>query len=103
MDARVDTVKFVNFGTRRITGIGVEPEMNAAVSVAAINTLSQPIKGNNGVYVFNVYNKEKDAKAYNEAEQIKSLEASNAYRFSYQAIQSLINAADVKDTRIRFY
>jgi peptidyl-prolyl cis-trans isomerase D len=103
MDARVDTVKFVNFGTRRITGIGVEPEMNAAVSVAAINTLSQPIKGNNGVYIFNVYNKEKDAKAYNEAEQIKSLEASNAYRFSYQAIQSLINAADVKDTRIRFY
>ena len=103
MDARVDTVKFVNFGTRRITGIGVEPEINAAVSVAAVNALSQPVKGNNGVYVFNVYNREKDAKPYNEAEQIKTLEASNAYRFSYQAIQSLIDAANVKDTRIRFY
>ena len=30
-------------------------------------------------------------------------DASNAYRFGFQAIQSLVNKADVEDNRIRFY
>lgn len=103
MDTRIDTVKFVNFGTRRIAGVGVEPELNALVSIAALNETSAPVKGNNGVYVFDVYNRESEAKAFDQAEQIKAIEAANAYRFSYQALQSLINDANIKDTRIRFF
>ncbi|MCC8171963.1 MAG: SurA N-terminal domain-containing protein [Parabacteroides sp.] len=102
-NSKVDTVKFVNFDTRRITGIGIEPKLNGYIAVAEVNKLSEPVKGNNGVYVFEVYNREKDAREYNEADEIKSLEAANAYRYSYQVIQELVDNADVKDTRIRYY
>lgn len=103
MGSHADSVKFVNFGTRRITNIGVEPKMNAMISIAAVDQVSQPVKGNNGVYVFQVYERNKDAKEYNEEEVIKGIESSNAYRFSYQSIQELIDGANIKDTRIRFY
>lgn len=103
MGASTDSVKFISFGTRRIAGIGVEPNLNAAVSLAQVNQLSAPVKGNNGVYVFNVYEKNKDNKTYNEADQIRSMDANNAYRFQVQAIQSLVNKAEIEDNRIRFY
>ena len=103
MGSKVDSVKFINFGTRRIAGIGVEPKLNAMVSLAEVGQVSAPVAGNNGVYVFKVYDRNKDAKEYNEAEEIKTLDASNAYRFGFQAIQSLVNKADVEDNRIRFF
>ena len=103
MGSSVDSVKFVSFGTRRISGIGLEPNLNAAVSLAPVNQVSAPVKGNNGVYVFKVYAENKNNQEYNEANVIRSLDANNAYRISYQAISSLINKADVEDNRIRFY
>ena len=103
MGANVDSVKFVSFGTRRISGIGVEPNLNAAVSMAAVDQVSQPVKGNNGVYVFKVYERNKENKEYDEASQLRTIDATNSYRISYQAIQSLINKADIEDNRIRFY
>ena len=39
----------------------------------------------------------------NEAEEIRALDASNAYRVGFQAIQSMVNNAKVEDNRIRFY
>lgn len=103
MGSRIDSVKFVSFGTRRITGIGVEPKVNAVVAMTPVGQLTAPVKGNNGVYVLKVYNKTKDAKVYNEAEQIKTIDAANAYRFGFQAVQSLVNNAEVVDNRVRFY
>ena len=103
MGAKVDSVKFVNFATRRISGIGIEPNLNAAVAMAQVDQVSAPVKGNNGVYVFKVYARNTDAKPYDEAEQVRTLDATNAYRVGFQAIQSLINKAEVEDNRIRFY
>lgn len=103
MGANVDSVKFVSFGTRRITNIGVEPKLNAIISLTPVNQVSAPVAGNNGVYVFQVTEKHEDAKEYNEAEQIRSIDATNTYRFGFQAIQSLTNQADITDNRIHFY
>ena len=103
MGSSIDSVKFVNFATRRIAGIGVEPKMNAMVSMAQVDQVSAPVKGNNGVYVFKVYARNKDGKEFNEADEIRTLDASNAYRIGYQAVQALINKAEVEDNRIRFY
>ena len=103
MHASVDSVKFVNFGTRRISGIGVEPKLNAEIALAEVNQVSAPVAGNNGVYVFKAYAKNKENKTYNEEDQIRSLDATNAYRFQYMAIQSLVNKAEVEDNRVRFY
>ncbi len=103
MGSSVDSVKFVSFGTRRISGVGVEPNLNAAVSLAKVDQVSAPVKGNNGVYVFKVCAENNDAKQYNEEAEMRTINANNAYRLSYQTIQSLVNKADVEDNRIRFY
>ncbi len=103
MGSSVDSVKFVSFGTRRISGIGVEPNLNAAVSLAKVDQVSAPVKGNNGVYVFKVCAENNDAKQYNEEAEMRTINANNTYRLSYQTIQSLVNKADVEDNRIRFY
>lgn len=103
MGSSVDSVKFVNFATRRLAGIGVEPKLNAMVSLAQVDQVSAPVAGNNGVYVFKVYAQNKDAKTYDEVAEVQALDATNAYRFGYQAIQSLVNKAKVEDNRIRFY
>ena len=103
MGAKMDSVKFVNFATRRISGIGIEPNLNAAVAMAQVDQVSAPVKGNNGVYVFKVYARNSDSKPYNEADQVRTLDASMAYRVGFQAIQSLVNKAEVEDNRIRFY
>lgn len=103
MGSSVDSVKFVSFGTRRISGVGVEPNLNAAVSLAKVDQVSAPVKGNNGVYVFKVFAENNDAKQYNEEAEMRAINANNTYRLSYQTIQSLVNKADVEDNRIRFY
>jgi peptidyl-prolyl cis-trans isomerase D len=96
-------VSYITFDTPRITGIGMEPKLNAAVSLAKEGQLSAPIAGENGVYVFQVVSRSQNETPYNEADQIKALDNTNLYRLSYQAIQYLINKADIKDNRVRFY
>jgi len=103
MDASVDSVKFINFNTRRITGIGAEPKLNAMISLAEVGKLSDPVIGANGVYIFQVFEKNQENATYDEKSQIATLDASNAYRIGFQAIQTLMNDAEIVDNRIRFY
>ncbi|MGL4327845.1 MAG: SurA N-terminal domain-containing protein [Tannerellaceae bacterium] len=103
MGSKVDSVKFVGFDTRRITNIGFEPKINAAVAGATQGKLSAPIAGNNGVYVVQITAVNKDAQPYDAAAEKATLNASNAYRLSFQAVQELINNAEIEDNRVRFY
>jgi peptidyl-prolyl cis-trans isomerase D len=103
MNSQVDTVRFVNLATPRITGIGLEPVLNAKIAYTAPNQLSEPVVGQNGVYVFDVFNRTSEAGAsYDEQNQIRTLEATNAYRVGYQVVQALVERAKIKDNRIRF-
>jgi peptidyl-prolyl cis-trans isomerase D len=103
MNASVDSVRFVNFSTPRITGIGAEPKLNALISMATPNSVSAPAAGNNGVYVFEVFNRENRSLPYDEASQTEALNATAIYRYGQQAMQLLIYNADITDNRIRFY
>ncbi|MDR1258875.1 MAG: SurA N-terminal domain-containing protein [Tannerellaceae bacterium] len=103
MGATVDSVRFVSFNTARITGIGLEPKLNAMISLTGTGSLSEPVIGNNGVYVFQVVNKETNDREYDEAVEIRDIESSYPYRYGYMAVQSLVNHAKITDNRIRFY
>jgi len=103
MNASVDSVKFVTFSTRRLSGIGVEPKLNGLIVTSEVGKTVGPVVGSNGVYVFENFARNEENKAYDEAEQIRTLDASNTYRYGFQAIQALINKADIVDNRIRFY
>ena len=102
MNSRIDTVKFITMNTSRITGIGIEPILNASVAYAKPNTLTGPVAGYNGVYVFRVYNRTKEAGAYNEQAQMREIEANMAPRVGYFAIQKLVDNSKINDNRIRF-
>ncbi|MDH6533978.1 peptidylprolyl isomerase [Parabacteroides sp. 52] len=103
MNSSIQTVNFLNFGTSRISGIGLEPKLNALASVAPLNQLSQPVIGNEAVYVFEAVERNPEEKTYNEEEQVSLINSSNSYRYGYQAVQSLINNSEIVDNRIRFY
>ncbi|MDF9831779.1 SurA N-terminal domain-containing protein [Parabacteroides sp. PF5-6] len=103
MNSKVDSVKFVGFNTSRISGIGVEPKVNAVAFASPQGQVSQPIVGTNGVYVLEVTGKNKDDRAYDEAEQLNTINSANSYRYGFSAIRALVDQASVIDNRIRFY
>ncbi|MFA7043539.1 MAG: peptidylprolyl isomerase [Bacteroidales bacterium] len=100
---KIDSVRFVNFAIRRMTGIGEEPAMIAAVTSAPINQMSAPVIGKNGVYVFKVTSKTKSQERFDARLEKATLNANNLYRLRYQAFEAVRNASKVEDSRIRFY
>lgn len=99
-----DSVKHVTFSAPTYVAItrGSEPALGAYASVTEINKISSPIKGNSGVYVLQVYNKEKQNETFNEqAEEanIKNMSARTISRF----INDLYMKANVKDSRYLFF
>ena len=102
MDTQIDTVRFIDFSTARIAGIGAEPKLNAYVTSAPLDQTSEPVVGNNGVYVFNVINRNKAESDYDEKSEINKLEMNLSYRAGYAAYQSLMEKAKITDNRIRF-
>ena len=99
---QVDTVQFINFSTSYIAGIGMEPKLNASIAFSPLNQISEPVIGNNGVYVFSVINRSKAADTYDEQTEINKLEPNISYRAGYSAYQSLMDNAKIEDNRIRF-
>jgi peptidyl-prolyl cis-trans isomerase D len=102
MGAQVDSVRYINFATSRISTIGVEPKLTAKITFAPLHSISEPVIGRNGVYIFNVFNRSKAENEYDEQLEILKLESNNSYRIGYTSVMSLIEKATIKDNRIRF-
>ncbi len=100
---RNDTIDLLSFSARRITGLGDEPALLAAVLAAPMNEISEPVAGNNGVYVFTVFSDVVSDAAVNLETEKVALSANDSYRVMYQAMQAVRDAADIDDSRIRFY
>ncbi len=103
LDLPVQSVKFLNFGTNRITGIGTEPVLNAVAPLSEVNKMSKPVKGNLGVYIFKVTDKHESNTEFNLERQKQMMDSQNAYRYMYQSVRALRDNANVEDYRIRFY
>ena len=106
MGSNVDTVKYVSFGISRLANIGMEPKLNAAIAQLSENTVSEPIAGNNNVYVMKVYNRAEKTTEFNAAAEVERLTNNNAQleqRVGYQFLQVLQKGADIEDNRIRFF
>ncbi len=102
MGTRVDSVRYINFATSRISTIGMEPKLTAKITFAPVNTTSAPVIGRNGVYVFSVFNRSKVESQYEEPLEIIKLEQANAYRVGYSSVMALVEKAKIIDNRIRF-
>lgn len=103
MNSKVDTVKFVNFTTQNISGLGFEPVLNAYSAYAPANKVMGPVKGNMGVFVVNVVNRTEGNAPYNAKMQKEQMNGSNMYRMQMQSIEVLKDKLKVKDNRYRFF
>lgn len=91
--AKLDTVRGVRFSTR-----GVNPSIMGALSTLKVDEQSAPIKTNNGVYMVKVLAKtpvESQAMDNNRGRMLQSM-----YN---QTFSILMDKADIKDNRSRFY
>ncbi len=103
MNSGVDSVRFVNFTTQNITGIGYEPVINAVASFAPIGRIVGPMQGNLGVFVANATNRAEGTEEYDAEEQKAMMLNDNAYRIQMQAIETLKDELGVEDNRYKFF
>lgn len=103
MHSSADTVRFVNFNTQNITGLGFEPVLNAVSAFAPLQTIVGPMKGNMGVFVTQVTNRTQGTETYDASSQKISMLNNNAYRLQMQSIEVLKDKLGVEDNRFRFF
>lgn len=104
LEAEVDSFKNVNYASYYVEKMGFEPRVVGAIaSTAQTGVLAAPVKGNNGLFLFEV-------DAINDAEQPQTEEAervrqqamaeSMMQQGSLAAIQQM---ADIKDLRAKYF
>ena len=103
-DAVTDSLKRVTFAAPAYVAAlrSSEPLVGAFASISEPNQLSQPIKGNGGVFVLQPYAEDKLKEEYNEETEMQTLSAMHA-RLSTQLLNDLYLKADVKDMRYLFF
>ena len=99
----VKMAKSINFASYAFGTYGLEPNVIGKVSVAQLNKLSAPIKGNAGVFVFNTSNKVVNPQPFNAKMEAMQLGSRLSYSLPYMIMQDLKDKSDVVDNRINFY
>jgi peptidyl-prolyl cis-trans isomerase D len=92
----------ISFTSVSLPGAGIEPRIFAAAAVLPVEQLSQPIVGNNGVYVLVVTNVIEQAQTdlAGIRSRMTTLRESQA---NFEAYDALRDAADIKDNRAKFF
>ncbi|MDE6720773.1 MAG: SurA N-terminal domain-containing protein [Bacteroidaceae bacterium] len=104
-DVVVDTIKHVSFSAPTyIAATGAsEPMVSALASKTAKGAFAGPVKGNNGVYMLQVINKNKTAEKF-DAKTEEASAAMNDFRaVSNAIINTLYLKANVEDKRYKFF
>ena len=76
--------------------------MGAFAGKTEVNKTTAPIKGNAGVYVMQVINKDKSAETFDAKTEESNLE-NMAARYSSSFISDLYKKAEVKDDRYLYF
>ena len=103
-DAISDTVKHVTFNAPAFIAVtrASEPAISAYASKTDLNKVSAPIKGNAGVYMIQVYNKEKGTEKFDAKKEEAAL-SGMAVRYAGQCIYELRDKAEIVDKRYLFF
>lgn len=94
----------ISFNSFQIPGAGIEPRVIAASSVTEQGKVSEPIEGNQGVFLVLVNNRTQEEVTPEMIQNTKQgMTQANMYRTNYQALQAIMKNGEVKDTRYKFY
>ncbi len=102
LGTEVQSASNINFNTFSLPNVGNEPAVIGTAASLPVDQLSQPIAGNNGVFVVMVTS-ENDNPAGDVASAKRRLEQTLAYRASSEAFTAQRNAVEIEDKRAKFY
>lgn len=103
MNDSVKVAKAVNFASYQFGMAGFEPTVIGKSSIAQLNKVSAPIKGNAGVYVIRTSNKVENPQPFNVNVEKMQLNGRMAYGLPYMVLQDIRDKADVVDNRLNFF
>lgn len=101
-DTEIKTAEGVSLASYRFGAAGIEPSVIGHALAMADNTTSQAIKGNMGVYMLQIGEKQTATGEFNAAQEIQQLDMRVSYSIPYQAITLMESKAKVEDNRSRF-
>ena len=104
MNSKVDTTQ-VTFGQMFIAKIGVgESDLTARVATAKLNAIEGPVKGNNGVYVFQVVKQERTERTAVPEESERQFASTRGNQaVMSNALQILRKATKIENKMIKFF
>ena len=102
LGAEVKTAESISLSSYRLGAAGVEPAVIGAALAMEANTLSTPVKGNNGVYMLTIGEKKVAEGVLNADQEISNLNMRTSYTIPYQAVTLIEEKAEVVDNRARF-
>lgn len=103
-NVEIDSVKHVSFASPAYVAVThtSEPALSGNVAKAKANQLSAPVKGNGGVFVFQIYNQEKTNDKFNAKDE-EATAANMNMRYASQFLGDLFLKANVKDSRYLYF
>lgn len=102
MGLTVQEATQINFKSYSVPGVGTEPALIAAATVAKQAVVSGPVKGTNGVYML-VANNINPSQAEDLTALKQRLSTTFEMRGSYEAYEALRKSANIIDMRYKFY
>ncbi len=101
METEIVTATNVGFGSFQVTGAGVEPALVALAVYSPEGTISQPVRGNNGVYLVRVTSKQ-DAET-DQAAVKAQIQNELDMKVDYQLLETIREKVEIEDNRANFY
>lgn len=104
-NVQTDSVKHVSFAAPTYVSMthSSEPVIGAYATVIDVNKVSTPIKGKGGVYILQVYAKDKLNETFDAKTEEQSIENMSARVIANRFINDLYLKANVKDNRYLFF
>ena len=99
----VQSANGINFANNFLPGAGQEPKVANRAFALTANTVSEPIKGDNGVYVLNLNVITPAAQTSDYTSYKQQVKAPLEQKVEGQLSEALKKAVDVKDERYKFY
>ena len=92
----------INFNAIQVPGIGMEPSVIGTAATLETDEVSQPVAGNNGVYIIKVTSVNQETDQDLENEKLRLVQNLNS-RAMAQAYSAHREAAEIEDNRAKFY
>ncbi len=92
-----------NFAAYSISGLGFEPELQAAIVSLPANKISAPIEGKSGVFIIQIKNIQNPAASMDPSTEKNMMARTYRSRVGYQVFEAIKEASKIEDRRSEFY